>query len=177
MFFIHSIYVLCYVAGTLQNVVYDENVQWNPDRQGITVTTNSTVGSYEMVDVRFYDNAGNYAGGVAIYFDTPIQYALGWCTYYTYFPVSLPVATQKNWTITYNTAELSVAIHCNGVQALNVLLSDSECTRSGWRTYWERKPTQIQFPSYYDTASKSYCFSSHPGKLNAIIGNSGQWNL
>ena len=172
MFFIHSIYVLCYVTGTLQDVVYEEMIQWNPDRQGITVTTDSTVGSGERVGVWFYDNAGNYAGRVGISFSTPIQYALGYCTYYyNNFPVSLPVATQKNWTITYNTAEQSVAIHCNGVQALTVLLSDSECANSAWRTYWERKPTQIQFPSY-DTASKSYCFSSHPGKLNAIIGNS-----
>ena len=157
--------------------MYNEEIQWNPDRQGITVTTNSTVGSGEEVVVWFYDNAGNYAGRVDISFSTPIQYALGRCASYNNFPVSLPVATQKNWTITYNTAELSVAIHCNGVQVLNLLISDSECAYSDWRTYWERKPTQIVFSSYFDTASKSYCFSSHPGKLNAIIGNSGQWNL
>ena len=177
MFFIRTIYVLCCVTGTLKDVVYNEMIQWNPDTQGITVTTNSAVGSGEKVVVWFYDNAGNGAGRVWIYFSTPILYELGWCTYYNNFPVSLPVATQKTWTITYNTAELSVAIHCNGVQALTVLLSDSECADSDWRTYWERKPTQILFPSYYDTASKSYCFSSHPGKLNAIIGDSGQWNL
>ena len=176
MFFIHTIYVLCYVTGTLQDVVRKERIQWNPDTQGITVTTDSAVGSGEQVIVRFYDNYGYDAGGVGISFYTPIQYVLGYCTYSNNFPVSLPVATQKTWTITYNTAELSVAIHCNGVQALTVLLSDSECTYSAWRTNWERKHTQIQF-SYFDTASKSYCFYSHPGKLNAIIGNSGQWNL
>ena len=176
MFFIHSIYVLCYVTGTWQDVVYDEEIQWNPDRQGITVTTDSAVGSYEMVHVWFYDNYGNWAGSVYIHFTTPIQYTLGWCSTNN-FPVSLPAAPDKTWTITYNTAEQRVALYCNGVQALNVLLSDSECTDSDWRTYWERKPTQIEFSSSFDTASKSYCFSSHPGKLNAIIGNSGQWNL
>ena len=167
---------LCYVTGTLQNVVYDEEIQWNPDTQGITVTTNSTVGSGERVGVYFYDNAGNYAGSVWIHFNTPIQYGLGWCASYNNSTVSLPVATQKTWTFAYNTAEQRVVYYCNGVQALNVLLSDSECYRNVWRTYWERKPTQIEFSSF-DTASKSYCFSSHPGKLNAIIGNSGQWNL
>ena len=69
------------------------------------------------------------------------------------------------WTITHNTKELSEVIHCNEVEVLNVLISDIVCTRSGWRTYWERKPTQIQLPSY-DTASGSYCFSSYPGKYN-----------
>ena len=156
---------LCYVTGTLQDVVNGENVQWNPDTQGITVSTDSTVGSGEKVGVLFSDNAGNYAGNVFIYFNTPIQYSLGWCsTTHTYFPVSLPAAPDKTWTIEYNTAELRLALHCNGVQVLNVLLSDSECTDSRWRTYWERKPKQIQFSSI-DTASDSYCFSN-PGKYN-----------
>ena len=142
-----------------------EKIQWNPDTQGITVTTNSTVGSDEEVRVYFYDNAGNYAGDVLIYFTTQIQYTLEWCTYNNYFPVSLPAAPDKTWTIEYNIAEQIVALYCNGVKELNVLLSDSECTYSDWRTYWERKATQIQFLSK-DTASDSYCFSSITGKYN-----------
>ena len=155
---------LCYVTGTLQDVVRGEKIQWNPDRQGITFTTDSIVGSGENVYVRFYDNAGNYAGIVYIYFNTPIQYFIGWCTYYNYFPVSLPAAPDKTWTIEYNTAGKRLALHCNGVQVLNLLISDSECTQNNWRTYWERKPTQIQFYSS-DTESDSYCFSN-TGKYN-----------
>ena len=156
---------LCYVTGTLQDVVREEWIQWNPDTQGITFTTDSTVGSNEKVWVRFSDNAGIAAGRVYIYFNTTIQYGLGWCTSYTYFPVSLPAAPDKTWTITYNTAEQRVVYYCNGVQVLNFLLSDSECTNSAWRTVWERKQTQIQFDSR-DTASDSYCFSSNTGKYN-----------
>ena len=156
---------LCYVTGTLQDVVYDEKIQWNPDRQNITVSTDSTVGSDDAVYVFFYDNAGNYAGVVFIEFTTPIQYGLYECTSYNNFPVSLPAAPDKTWTIEYNTAEQRVVYYCNGVQVLNVLLSDSGCTDSSWRTYWERKPTQIQFISS-DTASDSYCFSSITGKYN-----------
>ena len=156
---------LCYVTGTLQNVVY-EKIQWNPDTQGITVTTNSTVGSDEEVVVYFYDNTGKVAGGMLIHFSTPIQYYINWCTStWNNFPVSLPAAPDKTWTITYNTAEQRVVYYCNGVQVLNFLLSDSECTYGPWRTYWERKPTQIQFYSS-DTASDSYCFSSNTGKYN-----------
>ena len=156
---------LCYVTGTLQDVVGGEKIQWTPDTQGITVTTNSTVGSGEMVHVYFYDNAGNLAGIVNIYFTTPIQYRLYWCTSYINFPVSLPAAPDKTWTIEYNTAGKILALYCNGVQALNLLISDSECTQSDWRTVWERKPTQILFHTA-DTASDSYCFSSNTGKYN-----------
>ena len=146
--------------------MYDEKIQWNPDTQNITVTTNSTVGSDEKVFVWFYDNAGNSAGGVDIYFNTPIQYYIGWCsTAWNNFPVSLPAAPDKTWTITYNTAGKRLALYCNGVQVLDVQVSDSECTRSDWRTVWERKPTQIYFHSS-DTASDSYCFSSNTGKYN-----------
>ena len=156
---------LCYVTGTLQDVVGEEKIQWNPDTQGITASTNSTVGSGEQVDVYFYDNAGNVAGGVYIYFKTPIQYLLGWCTSTINFPVSLPAAPDKTWTIEYNTAGKILALYCNGVQVLDVQVSDSECTYSYWRTNWERKPTQIKFDSI-DTASDSYCFSSNTGKYN-----------
>ena len=156
---------LCYVTGTLQDVVRGM-IQWNPDTQGITVTTDSAVGSGENVKVYFYDNAGNYAGSVYIYFTTTIQYRLYWCiSTWTNFPVSLPAAPDKTWTIEYNTAEQRLALYCNGVQVLNVLLSDSVCTGySAWRTFWERKPTQIYFHSI-DTASDSYCFSN-TGKYN-----------
>ena len=155
---------LCYVTGTLQDVVRDEKIQWNPDRQGITFTTDSTVGSGEKVGVYFSDNTGNYAGNVRIYFDTQMQYVLGWCSYYVNFPVSLPAAPDKTWTIEYNTAGKILALYCNGVQVLDVQVSDSECASSDWRTVWERKQTQIQFDSR-DTASDSYCFSN-TGKYN-----------
>ena len=79
-----------------------ERIQWNPDTQGITVTTNSTVGSNEWVYVYFYDKNGNYAGAVWIYFSTDIQYNLGLYKNYTPFSVTLsvPVEEQRIWTIT-----------------------------------------------------------------------------
>ena len=107
-----------------------EKIQWNPDTQGITVSTDSTVGSNEWVWVYFYDKNGNYAGAVCINFYTEIQYSLGWYKNYTPFHVTTPVPDegQRIWTITYNCVELIVVIHCNGVHVLNVLLSDNVCT-------------------------------------------------
>ena len=152
-------------------------IPWNPDTQSVTVTTNSTAGSNEMVCVEFYEKNGNWddshAGSVSIYLYTQIKYSIGLCTYFDSIPspVILHTDTQKTWTLTYNYTELRLVIHCNEVQVVNVLLS-SVCTESSWRRWWEKKPTQIRF-SYFDTASDSYCFSSYPGKYN---GGSGKRN-
>ena len=145
----------------------DVKIPWNPDTHNITVTTDSTVGSNEMVRVYFYDNDGYYAGIVGIYFSTQIQYTLAGCTSYNIFPVTLPAETDKHWTITYNTAELSVVIDCNGVKVLNVLISDSVCTKNDWRTYWEKERTQIQLYSW-DTASDNYCLSGNAGNSGRL---------
>ena len=153
---------LCYVADCeLKDVVRMAKEPWNPDTHNITVTTDSTVGSNDHLVTQFYDNDGNYAGGVLIFFLTRIKYQIGKCTYATYFTVS--PAPQKTWTITYNTTELRLVVQCNGVQELNLLLSNnSVCARSGWRPFWERKPTQMQFFST-DNASDSFCSN---GKYN-----------
>ena len=134
---------------------------WNPDTQNITVTTNSTVGSKETVELEFHTSIGWYAGGVEISFDTPIRYKLGYCTSWINFPPTVTAAPQKIWTITYkyNTKEPSVVIHCNEVQVANVPISENECTVSFWKKFWELEPTQLHFSPFWDTASDSYCFS------------------
>ena len=114
---------LCYVTGTLKDVVRDVKIPWNPDTQNITVTTDSTVGSNEEVDVWLYDQDGNRAGGVYIYFYTQIQFYLGGWTANTSFPDTIPTEKQKTWIIRYDSTEQSVLIHCNEVEVLNVLLT------------------------------------------------------
>ena len=145
----------------------DVFIPWKSDTQNITVSTNSTAGSdIERVHVQFYDENINYAGGVHISLYTQLEYKLTNCSYYESFPVTLPTETHKTWTLTYNYTEKRVVLQCNGVEVLNVVVSDSVCTGySYWREYWERKPTQIQFPSGY-TASERYCIYSNSGKYN-----------
>ena len=166
----------CYVTVTWKQcdnpvtVVRDVKIPWNPDSENITVSTDSVAGNREYVDAVFFDKDGNYAGRVYISFYAPIKYWIAFCTeYYKPFPVTLPTATQKAWTITYNYTEKRVVLHCNGVQVAEVVISDSVCTRwntnSDYRDYWERKPTQINFLST-DTASDSYCISSNTGNYN-----------
>ena len=155
---------LCCVTGTLKEVVRDEVMPWNPDSESITVTTDTVAGSSEKVRVRFFNKVGSYTGAVRIYFDTQIQFNIGWCTGWTPFPVTLPTETHKTWTFTYNYTEKRLVYYCNGVQVADVVLS-STCSLSSWRNYWEREPTQVKFFSM-DTASDSYCISSYTGKYN-----------
>ena len=142
-------------------------IPWNTDTQSITISTDSEVGTNETVMVMFAGN-NSVAGAVFIYFDTPIQYILGYCTHVKPFTDTLHTDTQKTWTITYNTAKQRIVLHCNGVQVLNVLLT-SVCTDSRWRDWWERKPTHIQF-HLWDRASDSYKISSKTGEYNGVSG-------
>ena len=170
----------CYVTDTwklcddLVPVELDMEKAWNPDNETITFTTDNVAGSGEMVIVEFLGKDGYNAGAVTIYFTTEIVYMIGGCSkYFTPFSETLPIETEKTWTITYNYMDKRVVLHCNEVQVLNVLLSDIVCAyisldQSKWRNYWENKPTQIKFLSY-DTASDTYCMSSNPGKYNGVI--------
>ena len=74
------------------------------------------------MDVWFYDQDGNRAGGVYIYFYTQIQFYQEWYTGNTPFP-TLPTEKQKTWIIRYDYTEQSVVIHCNEVEVLNVLIT------------------------------------------------------
>ena len=160
----------CYVTGwwwqcdTVTDVkdVYHQYLPWNPDSESITIITASSAGSHEYVGVKFYDE-DDYIGAVWIRFSKRIQYYIGWCGGgFTNFPGTLPTATQRTWTITYNYTDKRVVYYCNGVQVLNVVVSDKLCPGSNWRENWKRKLTQIKLQSY-KTSSDKYCISSKPG--------------
>ena len=153
---------LCYVTDcTLKEVVKGEKMSWNPDTQSIKVVTDTTLGSPDMLDMKFFDKDKSDAGSLQIKFGTGISYQLQGCARFANFDTVLPAAPEKNWTITYNTTEPSVALQCNGEQVLNVMLSNF-CTFSDWKYVWEKEPTQIQF-HMMDKASDSYCISGNTG--------------
>ena len=115
--------------------------------------------------VYFYTAGGEYAGGVSLYFTSPPHYWLIYCSSWTIFPTSLPTETDKIWkiTLTRTSGTVSVIIHCNNKEVLNVVPSSTTCSQSIWY-YWSRDVEKIQF-SRTDTASDYY----RPGKQVKFI--------
>ena len=154
-----------YITGTLKDVKRGVRIPWDPSSEDLTITTDSTTGSEDRVDVGFWDKHGDRGGGINIWFYSPIEYDLPWCTFSTPFPTTPPEEQDKTWRIRYDQQALTV--WCNDLKVLDVILSE-ECHRSDWRTFWERETTKIQFFST-DTASDQYCYT--PCKYIAVMVN------
>ena len=134
----------------------DVRIEWDVESTPLEIRSNSVLGSDDKVVVVFY-SAGGDSLGVYLYFTPTLQYYLGYCsTYYTNLPVTPPSANNKVWRITLTkTAGVRLVIHCNEVEVLNILMSDSTCDNSEWSTYWNNDVTKIKFASV-DTASDYY---------------------
>ena len=107
----------------------------------------------------FYTAGGYSAGGVSLSFTSPPQYWLSWCsTSYTNFPTALPAETDKIWklTLTRTSGTVRIIIHCNNKEVLNVLLSDTICSRNSWKSLWSKDVEKIKFDNQDDTASDYY---------------------
>ena len=108
--------------------------------------------------VDFYTTQREPAGFVGIRFTTTPRYYLGYCSIsFTNFPTNLPSREDKIWRITLTrTAGIRVKIHCNGVEVLNLLLSDSTCGNSVWRNFWSKDVEQIYFDPNWNEAPDYY---------------------
>ena len=147
------------ITGTMVDVVLNLKVPLDANSKEMTIRTDSVAGSGEAIRMWFYDDNKGKVGIVWIHFMSTIKYKIESCTNNTPFPVSPPTDTDKTWRIGYNLAEKRVLIHCNEVEVLNLVLSDSVCTQNGnWRTWWGRNPTQIKIP-FSDNASDQYCLA------------------
>ena len=149
----------------MEDVVREEKIPWDPDSEDITILTDSLAGSEDEISMPFFDDNDQYIGGIGISFKSPqMVYIIDTCRATNLFPVAVPTGTGKMWRISYNQAQLTVGIYCNGVEVLNVVLSDGFCTSGTWRNNWQlRTPTQITFHSR-DSASEQYCLVMKPGK-------------
>ena len=123
----------------------------------LEIKTNSTLGSEDRVWVYFSTTQRQFAGAVRIFFSSTPQYRLYYCsTFWTNFPSNLPSEVDKIWRITLDkTAGIRLKIHCNGVEVVNILISDNTCRDSLWRDYWSGHVEYIYF-SPSDTASDYY---------------------
>lgn len=125
------------------------------------IKTNSTLGSRDEVDVKFYTRQnGNYksfAGGISILFAyNRLEYWLYGCSAsWKEFYTPPPTVIDKVWNITIvRTSGITVIIHCNGQEVLNTTVSVDTCYYSTSLWKWNRNVKWIKFMS--DSASDYY---------------------
>ena len=125
----------------------------------LQIKTDTEIKSDETVEVWFFTNDNTDVGGVQFYFTSPPQYSIVHCTKsLTDFPVDLPSASTKDWTIVLTrTSGIKLKVYCNDVEVLDVVISDSICG-NGVYTRWNGDVDKIMF--HRDTASDYY----RPGK-------------
>ena len=139
-------------------------INYDLENSPLQIKTNSVEGSDEETWVYFYSAQGDNGGRVYLYFTSPPQFYLDWCSASrTNFPSTLPSEVEKVWTITFKTISdvPALVLHCNDEEVLNVVISDATCGQNIWKTYWSRDVEKMQFDSR-DKASDYY----RPGKTS-----------
>ena len=121
----------------------------------LQIKTDSTLGSGDLVFVRFFNKGASPAGGVKLHFTSPMQYELEWCTEERLLLENVPAQQDKVWTIS-RTSDNRIKIECNGVVAADFEIAS--CTHSAKNLY-ERNMEKIRFfgdDEESDTASDFY---------------------
>ncbi|KAL5254943.1 hypothetical protein ACHWQZ_G014406 [Mnemiopsis leidyi] len=126
----------------------------------LEIKTDSAVEIGDYVKVLFYTSQGYIVGGVYLHLNSTLQYWMDWCgTSYTDFPTNPPADVNKVWRISITrTSGVRLQIHCNDVEVLNILMSDTTCSYRNWNTYWNKDIEKMYFDSS-DTASDYYKLS------------------
>ena len=137
--------------------VSGEKIDFNLEEYSLNITTDSRIGSNDKVDVWFLTSQGDLVGTFYLYFSYTPQYKIGYCMWdYTNFLTNLPPANEKVWRVTLTrTSGIRLVVHCNEVEVLNILMSDSTCGSSFWSSSWSGEVAKIEFDSS-DTASDYY---------------------
>ena len=140
----------------------DVMIDFNLEQYSLVIKTDSTLGSKDRVIVGLYTSQVDIAGALTLFFTSPPQYNIGYCnTGYTNFPTNLPSDNNKVWRITLTrTSGIRLVVHCNEVEVLNILMSDSTCGASSWSTFWSREVAKIKF---YSRGTASDYYQTQPG--------------
>ena len=130
------------------NQYIDHDLESSP----IYVMTDSNKGSFDGVNLEFFgSDKYHHAGGLSIYFFSPMKYFIQNCfsiSAFAIFPDNLPSDVNKVWkvTLTRNTEGKKLIVHCNDEKLIEQLLSESSC--GNWN---ESSLLVIQLPiiTYY----------------------------
>ena len=140
------------------------NLQTEP----LLISTNSTLGSDDEVNIFLLDSQGDLVGEIGIIFSSEPQYFLDWCTYPARFDRKLPAAVYKTWRVTVDrTNDIRVIIHCNGVKVVDTIISEETCSFRVWKHHWTNAVEKIFFPSHDDASD--YYKSNLTGMLFSIL--------
>ena len=119
--------------------------------------------------MKFYTSGKNWAGGVLISFSSTPQYSIDYCRSRINFPVSLPTEVEKVWRIALNrNSGIRLLIHCNNVEVVNILISDSTCSRSGWSN-WSKTFGNVWFESPTTDTASDYYRAGQSGKATYLL--------
>jgi hypothetical protein len=134
------------------------------------IKTDSKLESDDQMKVSFLTSQNNMLGGPYLIFSSVMKYRIYYCTsFYEPLPKQPPSTIDKVWRFTLTrsftktrNSVIRLFIHCNSVEVLNLLLSDTTCSYSKWSEFWTKGPvTRIRHYSG-DNASDYY----RPGTYN-----------
>ena len=144
-------------------------MDFKAEKFSFELITNSVLGSNEVAKLGFRGAHGgsDYAGGLSILFSDPAKYFLSNCISpdrAATFPTKIPTVANKVWRVMLarNSTESRVVVFCNGIEVLNVVLSETTCRDGGteWKSgYWKKDVKKIRFHKA-DTASDFYRIAS-----------------
>ena len=136
-------------------------IDFDLEKFPLEIKTNSELESEEKVRVKFLSGpAQTNAGGITFSFKTVVKCWIWECTggNHPKFQTSLPAEVNKVWRITLSRNldhDRRVVVHCNEVEVLSVVLSNSTCGKDGWTLPWSKDVVKIKF-EHDDTASDLY---------------------
>ena len=135
----------------------DVKINYDLENNPLQIKTNSEVGSNEEAKIKFFSAQEEYAGGISLIYKSPPLYNIWHCSPSIEFLTELPSDTDKIWTISLKrSTSLIIVIHCNDVEVLNIVLSDTSCSNDHeWSTYWTREVEKIEFATF-NTAADYY---------------------
>ena len=110
-------------------------------------------------------------GGILLAFTSPPQYKIFACTEPDpiEFPTELPAATNKVWRIILpKTSDTRLIIHCNKVEVVNMVMSNTTCSSNNWMKFWG-KDKDVERILFRDADSASDLYSFNPFSSGNII--------